>query len=83
MSNRCACVAVAVLMTQVPQINSELVEFVVAQISMSQQTAEQGESKRSLPACSLKHTLYSDHLSKETFISLLNVLITPYFIITH
>lgn len=55
-SNRGACTAVAVLMAQVPQINGEVVEFVVAQISMSQQTAEQRESESSLPACSLKNT---------------------------
>ena len=35
-----ACVAVAMLVAEVPQVNGQLVELVVPQVSMGQQAAE-------------------------------------------
>lgn len=39
-TNRGARVAVSVLVAEVPQVDGQLVEFVIAQISMSQQSTE-------------------------------------------
>lgn len=47
-AHRGACIAVAMFVAQVPQVDSQLVELVVLQVPVGQQAAEEGEGQAAL-----------------------------------